>query len=139
MKRLCRSFVLFLILFSVVTFMFWNYSVPTVAVDREAEHEDKITRFLVLGCDHSKRLTDSILLVAVNETRKEARILQIPRDTYAEYTEGSYKKLNGAMQTLGQEGLKRFLSEALGVRIDYFVTLKLDFFKALVNAIHSTI
>ena len=89
----------------------------------------------MLGCDRSTRLTDSILLVSVNETKRDTRILQIPRDTYAEYTDKSYKKLNGAMQALGASELKSFLSRALGVSIDYFVILKLDFFKALVDAI----
>ena len=135
MKRLCRSFVSFLILFSMVSFLLQHIAAPATAADPATAGQDKITRFLVLGCDHSKRLTDSILLVAINETRAEARILQIPRDTYAEYTKGSYKKLNGAMQTLGALGMKHFLSQALGVKIDYFVTLKLDFFKALVDAV----
>ncbi len=135
MNRLCRSFVSFLILFSVVSFLLQHSVASVTAIDQSNVGKDKITRFLVLGCDHSKRLTDSILLIAINETRSEARILQIPRDTYTEYTKGSYKKLNGAMQALGAAGMKSFLSEALGVKIDYFVTLKLDFFKALVDAI----
>lgn len=135
MKGVCRSFVAFIILFSVVTLMFHRSSVSTAAVGEEAVGRDKITRFLVLGCDHSTRLTDSILVVSINETKRETRILQIPRDTYAEYTKKSYKKLNGAMQGMGASDLKRFLSHALGIKIDYYVILKLDFFKSLVDAI----
>ena len=106
------------------------YSVPTVA-----KGEDRVTRFLLLGCDRSTKLTDSILLVSVNETQKCVSILQIPRDTYAEYTDRDYKKLNGGMQALGERGIKTFLSEALGVPIQYFLVLKLDFFRKLVDAI----
>ena len=105
-------------------------SVPTVA-----QGEDRVTRFLLLGCDRSTKLTDSILLVSVNETQKCVSILQIPRDTYAEYTDRDYKKLNGGMQARGERGIKTFLSEALGVPIQYFLVLKLDFFRKLVDAI----
>ena len=44
---------------------------PTVA-----EPTDRITRFLVLGCDRAAKLSDSIFIVALNETKREASILQ---------------------------------------------------------------
>ncbi|MBQ9773160.1 MAG: LCP family protein [Clostridia bacterium] len=96
---------------------------------------DRVTRILLMGCDRSTKLTDSILLVTVNETQKKASIVQIPRDTYAEYTKKDYKKLNGAMSALGASACKDFLSDALGVRIHHFVILKLDFFRKLVDDI----
>ncbi len=105
-------------------------TLPVVGVS-----EDRMTRFLLLGCDRSTKLTDSILLVTVNETQKDVSILQIPRDTYAEYTDRDYKKLNGAMQVLGERGIKQFMSQSLGVPIHFFVVLKLDFFRSLVDAI----
>lgn len=105
------------------------------AMEVNASPEDRVTRFLVMGCDRSTRLTDSIFVVSINERTKEARILQIPRDTYAEYTDRDYKKLNGAMQVLGERGVKQLLSETLGVKIDYFVVLKLQAFESLVDAI----
>jgi LCP family protein required for cell wall assembly len=105
------------------------------AAAEPSEQEERITRFLLLGCDQSTKLTDSIMLVTVNETKKETSILQIPRDTYTEFTKKDYKKLNGAMSELGQKNLKRFLSDAIGVPIDFFVILKLDFFDDLVDAI----
>lgn len=135
MKRIYRSFFSFLVLFSMVSFLLQHSMAPAMAIDRTSVEENRITRFLVLGCDGSGRLTDSILLVAINQKNSTARILQIPRDTYAEYTEGNYKKLNGAMQALGASGMKQFLSDALGVKLDYFVALKLDFFKALVDSL----
>ena len=133
MKRTRCAFLAFLLLFCTVALLFSHVSVS--AEQKLVAAEDRITRFLILGCDRSTRLTDSILLVSLNETEREARILQIPRDTYAEYTEGSYKKLNGAMNALDAAGTKAFLSEALGVSIDYFLVLNLDFFRELVDAI----
>ena len=94
-----------------------------------------VIRFLVMGCDRAVGLTDSIFVVTLDEGQKKATILQIPRDTYAEYTNRDYKKLNGAKQTLGAAGTKDFLSRALGVRLDYYVTLDLDCVRELVDAI----
>ena len=56
-----------------------------------------VTRLLILGRDRAANLTDSILIAAINEQNGDLRILQIPRDTYAEYTAKDYKKINGAL------------------------------------------
>lgn len=96
---------------------------------------DRITRFLVLGKDRACGLTDSIFVVTLNETARRATILQIPRDTYANYTEKDYKKLNGALGALGATELKARLSRALGVRLDYFVILDLSCVRRIVDDI----
>lgn len=96
------------------------------AIDADAVLGDRVTRFLVLGCDRAAKLTDSIFVVTLNETQARASILQIPRDTYANYTDRDYKKLNGAMQVLGESGMKDMLGKAFGVHLDYFVVLDLD-------------
>ena len=98
---------------------------PLQAVDADTVEGERITRFLVLGCDRAAKLTDSIFVVTLNETQAKASILQIPRDTYANYTDRDYRKLNGAMQVLGEQGIKETLGKALGVRLDYFVVLDL--------------
>lgn len=97
--------------------------------------QNRITRILVLGCDRAVSLADSIFLVTVDETSKDAAILQIPRDTYAEYTDRSYKKINGAPGALGVEAFKQFLEQALGVPIDCYVTVQLDALVGIVDAI----
>lgn len=94
-----------------------------------------VTRFLVMGCDRAAGLTDSIFIVTLEEGQKKASILQIPRDTYAEYTDRAYKKLNGAQQTIGATATKALLSQALGIRLDYYVTLDLDCVRRLVDAV----
>lgn len=115
------------------------YTASSVAeeptVQTEANAQRRITRFLVMGCDKSKKLTDSIFVVTLDEDRREASILQIPRDTYAEYTTRDYKKLNGAKSALGEKGVKDFLSRALGVPIQYFFVLDLDILRNVVDSI----
>ncbi len=96
---------------------------------------DCMIRFLVMGVDRTASLCDSMFLVTLNENERNARILQIPRDTYAHYTEKDYRKLNGALNALGPVGTKTLLSRAMGVRIDYFVILDLSCLRAVVDAI----
>ena len=84
------------------------------------------TNFLVMGKDEASGLYDVIMLVSYNATKKQIGVVQIPRDTYAEFTEGSYKKLNGAVLALGGEReFCTFLSEALSVNIDHYISLDL--------------
>ena len=106
-------------------------STPAVA----AANADRITRVLLVGCDRAASLADSIMLVSINETRAQASILQIPRDTYAEYTDRSYKKLNGAVPVLGISRFESFLENTLGVPIDFYVVLKTDALVGIVDAI----
>ena len=90
---------------------------------------------LLLGCDRAARLTDSILLVRVAPESGNVRILQLPRDTYAAYTERDYKKLNGLYNTLGADGAAKWLETALGVRIDHVAVYDLDCVRHAVDAV----
>ena len=97
--------------------------------------KEDVTRILLLGCDRASGLADSILIVSINEDEKSTSILQIPRDTYAEYTTKDYKKINGALSTLGENGIKDFFSTVLGVPVHYFAVVQLDLFCKIVDAI----
>ncbi|MBQ9783405.1 MAG: LCP family protein [Clostridia bacterium] len=93
-------------------------------------------RILVAGVDRASGLSDVLMLVSLNWDTGEAWVLQIPRDTYAVYTEGSYRKLNGAPNALGgMEQMKQFLSEALGLSIDRTVRLSPDAFCRVVDTL----
>jgi LCP family protein required for cell wall assembly len=105
---------------------------PTTATAAEKE---RVTRILLLGCDRASGLADSILLVSINEGERSTSVLQIPRDTYAEYTAKDYKKINGALATLGENGMKAFFSSTLGVPIHHFAVVKLDLFCKMVDAV----
>lgn len=94
-----------------------------------------VMRILVMGTDRSADLTDSMLIVALDPSVGEVRVVQIPRDTYAEYTERDCKKLNGASATLGDPELLRFLSDAMQIDLHAYVKLNLDVLEQLVDAI----
>ena len=96
---------------------------------------ERMTRFLVMGCDRAARLADCIMIVTVNEGSGAVSVVQIPRDTYAEYTSRDYKKLNGILREKGEKGAKDFLAQALGVPLDYFLILDLNCLDQIVDAI----
>ena len=82
---------------------------------------------LVAGKDSAAGLCDVLMLVRVDAASDLVTILQIPRDTYAEYTEGTYKKINGAQTALGgTEALCGFLSDSFGIAIDGYVSVDMD-------------
>ena len=95
----------------------------------------EVVRVLILGKDRAVGLTDGILIASFDTSSRDLRVLQIPRDTYAEYSQRDYMKLNGAYNVLGMNGVKTFLSEALGVRLDYALVLDLDCVADLVDAV----
>ena len=100
---------------------------------RGAAQKEQIT-VLVAGCDRVSGLTDVLMLVSA-KTDGGISVLQIPRDTYAAYTEKTYKKINGAYAQLGGEGLKDFVSQSFGVEIDRYIVLSPDAFCNAVDAL----
>ncbi len=137
MRRVLLFATGLVVLFSCIACLFVQR--PT-AEDASAEDiqtvvGDSVTRVLFLGCDRAAGLTDSIMVLALEETTGRVSVLQIPRDTYAAYTDRDYKKLNGALSTLGLSGVKRLLSEGLGVPITYAVSMDLDCVSDVVDAV----
>ena len=103
--------------------------------DFEEQTEKGYFRLLVSGVDRASGLSDVLMLVSICRDTGEIRILQLPRDTYASYTERSYRKLNGAPSLLGLSETKAFLSEALGISIDRYVRISLDTVRKAVDAV----
>ncbi len=92
-----------------------------------------VTNILVLGRDREAGLTDVMMLMSLDADAHSLRILQIPRDTYADYTRENYKKLNGAYRKLGGKGLAEFLSRNLGAPVDRYVCVDLAVFGEIVD------
>lgn len=105
-------------------------------VDRRGDVSEDYSNILFLGMDREAGLTDVMMLINVNNTTGKMTVAQIPRDTYAEYTDGSYKKLNGAYNTLGgASGVAEFLEDSMGIEIHHYVCIGLDTFGEMVDAI----
>ena len=91
--------------------------------------------FLLLGRDRASGLTDVMMLVSLDIEGEQISVLQIPRDTYAEYTATGYRKLNGALGALGADGVCEFLSNTLRLNIDGYAVFDLDSFAKVVDMI----
>lgn len=137
MKKIVCMFLLVQVLFGVcISLCACRIQVGAAEMAVDISHREAgVTRVLVMGRDAAAGLTDSIFVVTLDDANRHATIVQIPRDTYAEYTERDYKKINAALNTLGATETKRFLSDALGVRLDYFITLDLSCVRRLVDAV----
>lgn len=101
--------------------------------DLPAGAENGRLNILVVGKDRAAGLTDVMMLASLNTEQQQLQLLQIPRDTYAKYTDREYKKINGAYAVLGGQGLVRFLSENMGVDIDHYVCVDLDVLGEMVD------
>ncbi len=99
-------------------------------------NEDNICNFLLLGRDAAAGLCDVVILGTVNTDNGNISFMQIPRDTYFNCTEATYKKINGAYNSLGSAAaMSNELSNALGIKIDYYMCLGLDTIEKMVDAV----
>ncbi len=109
--------------------------VQTVATEKSAQ-EGGFYNILFMGTDREAGLCDVMMLINVNTQNDSITMAQIPRDTYARYSDADYKKLNGAYSALGgAEQTAKFLSEALGTPIQYHMCIGLDTVAAVVDTL----
>ena len=154
-KKVIKGIFLFLAIAATITVLVWGVlfvarlllafendasvsALDRISVDTKADVpvDDIRLNVLVMGNDEASGLSDMLMLVSYNMTAESVSILQIPRDTYAEYTSKNYRKINGAVAALGsEEALCSFLSEATCIDIDYYISLDLDAFSNIVDLI----
>ena len=91
---------------------------------------------LVLGKDDSSSLADVVMLVNINTSDKKVTLLQIPRDTYINLGEESYKKINGASKFLGGDSkLCEKISDSMGIDVDGYVSFDTDLVRETVDVL----
>ena len=102
--------VFWFVFISLAAFSFLGASVMGSAPQTEAKETEADIQMplkndsfelLVLGKDSAAELCDVIMLVSYKPSDKSLCIVQIPRDTYFAYTDGSYRKINAASRVLG--------------------------------------
>lgn len=101
-----------------------------------AKNSEEPYCLLVLGEDRVSGSTDVMMLVAFDSDKERICVMQIPRDTYADFGNAYHKKINSARDLLGGEKqLCSFLSESLGISIDGYLSMDLDGFAHTVDAV----
>ena len=90
---------------------------------------------LLLGEDRAAGLCDVIMLASLDTQGKQINIVQIPRDTYAEYSPEYRGKLNAAAKRISPDGLCSFLEQSFCIDIDGYIKFDLDVVVKLVDGI----
>ena len=89
---------------------------------------------LVGGLDDENGGSDTNLLVALDSQNGAIHVVSLPRDTLLNVT-WSVKKLNNAYHHGGFAQTMAEVARLLGIPVDHYVTVKLDAFAELVDAI----
>lgn len=137
--RLLMPFALIFLAFSVFTSIGVGHLLSDRAdaelVDASVQKEDDIFSLMVVGKDRVSSLADVIMLVSFNRTDDTICVLQIPRDTYADYGNDNYYKVNGALRTLGADGMCDFFERSFGIHLNGYISLDLEGFRNAVDAV----
>ena len=89
---------------------------------------------LLTGSDEGNLRADTIMLGCFDTNNKTAALISIPRDTLVERN-GKNSKINAVYSNGKGEAMAAKVSEMLGVPVDYYVSVDLDAFGAIVKAI----
>ena len=136
-KTVLAVVVILLVIFASVVFSkFFSDGADLRAVsDADVLKERDVFSVLVVGKDKASSLADVIMLVSFDRSNDRVCVLQVPRDTYAEYGNSAYYKINGALKTLGADGMCVFFEESFGIHLDGYVSLDLEGFRNAVDAV----
>lgn len=93
---------------------------------------------LLVGFDEGKSNTDVIIVASIDKEKGTLSMLQIPRDTFVDV--GATGKING-VSALGDKNLSpinrlvKVINQDFKLPIDYYITVDLEGFKDIVDAI----
>lgn len=99
--------------------------------DGDHQRREQTYNFLIAIPDQESGNADGIMLVSYDVPNQTVGMLSIPRDTLVKKKN---PKINSSMQA-GIENLEEVVSDLAGVPIDYYVTLDLDAFVEIVDAV----
>lgn len=102
---------------------------------------DGITNILIAGnsaddTGHSgAALTDSIMVVSINQTTKHATLISVPRDLWVYIPGYGYHKINAAYPYGGMDLLETVIEQNLGIHCHYNVLVNYTALKEAVDAV----
>jgi len=111
--------------------------------DNMVLHSRDVVNVLLIGADgnHSQPgggRSDAMMLVSVNKRTRRITLLSLLRDSYCYYDingEGRYNRLNSAYFYGGPQGLVQAVRRLYKIRVDRYVTVDLQTFPPLVDAL----
>lgn len=105
------------------------------------ESTDGVTNLLIAGnsaddAGHSgAALTDSIMIISINQTTKKAVIISVPRDLWVNIPGYGYAKINAAYPYGGTSLLKTVIETNLGIHCNYSMLVNYTALKDAVDAV----
>jgi LCP family protein required for cell wall assembly len=94
------------------------------------------SNILVLGVDDAfGHRSDTIMVVHVNQEKREASVVSIPRDTLAVLPDRGLDKINHAYAYGGAELARRSVENLLGISIPYYITVNLSGIEDLIDGV----
>ena len=112
---------------------------PAASVDPGPQRKEQTYTFLLVASDHVSSNTDTMMVLTYDTVNQTAGLVSLPRDTMIDGVKDSdgshFYKLNGTYAYNGIEGLKKEVSQILGIPIDFYVKVNTRGFVKLVDAI----
>lgn len=97
-----------------------------------------VHNILLLGVDSDSELSDSMILLSVNERKKQTHLVSFYRDSYTYLprgTGGTYCKLNAAYRYGGAACTVKTLEDNYKIRIDQYILVDYDTFPKVIDAL----
>ena len=99
-------------------------------------NEDGIYNVLLLGRDNAAGLCDVIILASINTNSGDVCFMKIPRYTYLNYNDSTYKKINGVYNFFGSAlSTSNAIAESLGIKIDFYISVDHSAVEQIVDAV----
>ena len=115
--------------------------VVDISITQEVEHKTGYLNVAVFGLDSRKgelgegNLSDTIMIVSLNQATNEVKIVSVYRDTVLQLNGNSYNKANAAYSYYGPEGAIATLNKNLDLNIDKYVTVNFNAIADVVDAV----
>ncbi|OGD60863.1 hypothetical protein A3A71_03055 [Candidatus Berkelbacteria bacterium RIFCSPLOWO2_01_FULL_50_28] len=129
-------------------FFRFNGQIPA---DKLANEVDGNINIALLGADIAAGLTDSIQVVSIDPVNKAMSMISVPRDLYVANADGTKSRINevynravatcansktcDAEIDAGGEAMKKVLTSALGVDVNYFARADFEGLKQIVDTL----
>ena len=91
---------------------------------------------VLIGRSRASLLSDTIMILRIDPTTKQASILSLPRDLWIPIAEtGGKQRINTALPGGGPERLIKTIQQDFGIPINHYVQVNFHGFKSLVDAV----
>ena len=128
--------IFFLIILLIAAFVWGDFS-----IFESIERLDLLSgkkNIVVMGCDVRKDdvgRSDTLFVVMLDKSKKNAALLSVPRDTRVKIREHGWDKINAAFAYGGHKLTQETVQDFLGIRLNNYVVVDFQGFEGLVDAV----